>query len=76
MYDRRPPDVTRTFHHLVPWISCNWVLSTSRGRPPSELLELEHLFFSVKNSNRSVKQGLLHLKNTFFIKLSIFVLVP
>ena len=28
--------------------------------------------FPVKNSNRCVKQELLHLKNTFFIELSIF----
>ena len=30
----------------------------------------------VKNSNRCVKQGLLHLENAFFVKSSIFVLVP
>ena len=32
-------------------------------------------FFPVKNSNRCVKQRLLHLKNTFFTKSSIFLLV-
>ena len=32
--------------------------------------------FSVKNSTRCVKQGILYLKNTFFIKSLIFVLVP
>ena len=32
--------------------------------------------FRVKNSNRCVKQELLYLKNTFFIKLSVFLLVP
>ena len=36
----------------------------------------EYLFLPVKNSNRCVKQGLLHLKNAFFIKSSTFVLVP
>ena len=32
--------------------------------------------FPVKDSNRCVKQELLHLINSFFIKLSIFMLVP
>ena len=43
------------------------VPQTSCGRPHLELLT---------NSNRYAKQGLLHLKNIFFIKPSIFVLVP
>ena len=45
----------------------------SRRRPHLELL---HICFSNKNSYRCVKQGLLHLKNTFFTKSSIFLLVP
>ena len=32
--------------------------------------------FPLKSSNRRVKQELLHLKNTFFIKLSIFFVGP
>ena len=40
MFDRRPTDVIRTSHHLVPWTSSNWVSQTSRGRPRSELLSI------------------------------------
>ena len=71
MYDRRPADVSRKSHHLVSRTSRNWVPRTSGGRP-----HLEIFLFPLKNSNRCVKQGLLHLKNTFFIKSSIFVLFP
>ena len=74
MYDGRPADVPRTSHHLVPGMSLNWVPQMSRGRPHLELLNI--CFFPIKNSNRCVKQGLLDLKNTFFIISSIFVLVP
>ena len=49
----------------------------SRRRPVDVPIQNFCIFvFPVKNSNRCVKQGLLHLKNTFFIKSSIFVLVP
>ena len=71
MYDRRPGDVPRTFHHLVLGTFPNWVPQASRGRPHLELL---HICFS-SNSYRCVKQELLHLKKAFFFKLS-FLLVP
>ena len=49
----------------------------SRRRPVDVPIQNFCIFvFPVKNSNRCVKQGLLHLKNTFFIKSSIFLLVP
>ena len=49
----------------------------SRRRPADVPIQTFCVFvFPVKNSNRCVKQELLYLKNTFFIKFSIFVLVP
>ena len=45
----------------------------SRRRPVDVPIQNFCIFvFPVKNSNRCVKQELLHLKNTFFIKLSFF----
>ena len=45
----------------------------SRRRPVDVPIQNFCIFvFPVKNSNRCVKQGLLHLKNTFFIKSSFF----
>ena len=73
MYNRRPGDLPGTSHHLVHGTSRKWVPQTSRGRPIQNFCIF---VFPVKNSNRCVKQELLHLKNTFFIKLSIFLLVP
>ena len=56
MYDRRPADVPRTSHHLVSRTFPNWV--------PRRFVDV--VFVSpVKNSNISVKQGLLHLKKPF-----------
>ena len=51
MNERRPADVLRTSHDLVPGTSRNWVLKV----PHLELL----FVFSVKNSNRCVNQGLI-----------------
>ena len=49
----------------------------SRRRPMDVLIYNFWIFvFRVKNSNSCVKQRLLHLKNTFFIKLSIFLGPP
>ena len=67
MYDRRLADVPRTSHHLVSGTFPNWVRRRFVDVP----------FVSpVKISNISVEQGLLHLKTTFFIKSSIFMLTP
>ena len=47
----------------------------SRRRPVDVPIQNFCIFvFPVKNSNRWVKQELLHLKRTFFIKLSFFFL--
>ena len=74
MYDRRPADVPRTSHHLGPQdvpqvgpIDVPWT---------SPFKNFEYLFFQKKNSGRCVKQRLLYLKNTFFIKSWTFVLAP
>ena len=49
----------------------------SCGRPLDVPIYIFCIFvFPVKYSNGCVKQELLHPKNTFFIKLSIFLLVP
>ena len=49
----------------------------SRRRPVDVPIQNFCIFvFPVKNSNRCVKQELLHLKSTFFIKLSIFFVGP
>ena len=70
-------DVPRTSpEHPIIW-SPAYPANGSRRRPmdvPIWNFKL-FVFFPVKNSNRCEKQGLLHLKNTFFIKSSIFVLV-
>ena len=69
MYGRRPG--TSTERPII------W----SPGRPATRSCRRPHLefcifVFPVESSNRCVKQELLHLKNTFFIKLSSFLLVP
>ena len=49
----------------------------SRTRPVDVPIQNFRIFvFPVKNSNRCVKQELLHRKNTFFINLSIFCWSP
>ena len=49
----------------------------SRSRPVDVPIQNFYIFvFPLKNSNRCVKQKLLHLKSTFFIKLSFFFVVP
>ena len=73
MYDQLPADIPRTSHHLVPRTSYIRAPLTFRGRRHLKLL---NIFFPVKDSSRCVKQGLFHLKNTFFIKSSIFALAP
>ena len=62
----------------VPWMSPERPIVWYPGRPTNRSrkhphLELLNIFFSSEKSNRFVKQG--HLKNTFFIKSSVFVLV-
>ena len=74
MYDQRSADIPRMSHHLVPRTSHIRALLTFRGR--RRHLKLLNIFFPVKDSRRCVKQGIFHLKNTFLIKSSIFVLVP
>ena len=62
-------------HRLVRRASNNWVPQTFRRRPYLKLLNI--FYFSKKQLiDVYVKQEVLHLKNTFFIKSSIFVLVP
>ena len=69
----------------VSWTTPERLIIWSPGHPTTEssrrLVEVPIynfwiFVFPVKNTNRCVKQGLLHLKNTFFIKSSIFVLFP
>ena len=73
MFDRHPGDIPRTSHHLVQGCPA----SGSRRRPVDVPIQNFCIFvFPVKISNRCVKQELLHLKNTFFIKLSIFCWSP
>ena len=51
--------------------------TVSRRRPVDVLIQNFCIFlFPVRDSNRCVKQELLHLENTFFIKLSIFCWSP
>ena len=72
MDDRRPGDVPRTSHHLVPGTSPNWVPQRSRGRPHLELL---HICFSSKKQQQVCKTRTIASKKTFFFKLS-FVWSP
>ena len=73
MYDQTPADVPRTSHHLIPGTSRNWVPQTSRGRPHLELL---NICFSSEKQQQMCKTKTIASKNTFFIKSSIFLLVP
>ena len=73
MFDRRPADVLGTSSfgpRDVPQLGAEDVLWTSPFRT------FRIFVLPVKNRNRYVVQGLLLLKNNFFIKSSVFVLSP
>ena len=73
MFDRRPVVVPGMSYHL----STGRLTTRSRRRPVD--VPVKNFWISVlpvKSRNKHVIQGLLLLKNNFFIKSSIFVFVP
>ena len=69
-------NVPRTSTELPIIWSLGHPASGFRARPVDVAIENFWVFaFPVKSSNRYVKQGLLHLKNPFFKKSSIFLMV-